>query len=105
VEEVTRRLVVRTEENRAQFREGFAAFAARHGLSDWEGWFSPFDDDTFALVLQNVKKYDMVLDLGAGDLRLAERARRVYAVEVSPIVLGAALSVIGFDLPRKRLKE
>jgi len=103
MKEVIRRLAARTEENRAQFRGGFAAFAARHDLSDWEGWFSPYDD-IHALVLQNIEKCDIVLDLGAGDLRLAlrlaERARRVYAVEVSPVVLGAALSEIGFDLPR-----
>lgn len=104
VEEVIRRLAACTEENRVQFHEGFAAFAARHGLSDWEGWFSPYDDETYSLVLQNVEKSDIVLDFGAGDLRLAlrmaEKVRRVYAVEVNPVVLGAALGEIGFDLPR-----
>jgi len=103
MEEVIRRLAACTEENRVQFQEGFAVFAARHGLSDWEGWFSPYDDDTYAPVLHKVKKRDIVLDLGAGDLRLAlrlaERARRVYAVEINPVVLGTALHEIGFDLP------
>jgi hypothetical protein len=32
------------EQKRAQFRERFNVFAARHGLTDWEGWFSPYDD-------------------------------------------------------------
>jgi SAM-dependent methyltransferase len=104
IEEVVHRLVACTEVNRVQFREGFVAFAARHGLSDWEGWFSSYDDETYSLVLQNVEKCDIVLDFGAGDLRLAlrmaERARQVYAVEVNPVMLGAALSEIGFDLPR-----
>lgn len=104
MEEVIRRLSAGTEGNRVQFREGFATFAARHGLSDWEGWFSPYDDDTYASVLQNIEKCDIVLDLGAGDLRLAlqvaQRTRRVYAVEINPVVLGAALSEVGFDLPR-----
>jgi len=102
-EKVVRRLASCTEENRTQFRAGFAAFAARHGLSDWEGWFSPYDDDTYALVLQSLAKSDIALDLGAGDLRLAlqmaERAWKVYAVEVNPLLVGAALSRIGFDLP------
>ena len=104
VEGVIRRLAACTEENRVQFRVGFADFATRHGLSDWEGWFSPYDDETYSLVLQNVSPDDVVLDLGAGDLRLAllmaGRARRVYAVEVNPVVVGAALGIIGFDLPR-----
>jgi SAM-dependent methyltransferase len=104
MQEVVHRLAVCTDEKRVQFREGFAAFAARHDLSDWEGWFSPYDDETYSLVLQDVGERDVVLDFGAGDLRLAlqmaEQARRVYAVEVNPVVLGAALSEIGLDLPR-----
>jgi len=104
MKEVIRRLAACTEENRVQFRRGFGSFAARHGLSAWEGWFGPYDDEIYSSVLQNLKKDDIVLDLGAGDLRLAlmmvERVRRVYAVEVNPLVVGAALDVIGFDLPR-----
>ena len=104
MEEVIRRLAACTEENRVQFQEGSAAFSASHGLVDWEGWFSPYDDETYALVLQNVDERDTVLDLGAGDLRLAlplaERVRRVYAIEANPVVLGAALREIGFALPR-----
>ncbi len=99
-----RRLQSCTEENRVQFHDGFVAFAARHGLSEWEGWFSPCDDGVYSSVLQSIEPGDIVLDLGAGDLRLslqmAERARLVYAVEVNPVVLGNALRVIGFDLPR-----
>ncbi|MGQ9680485.1 MAG: hypothetical protein ACUVV4_06950 [Candidatus Bathyarchaeia archaeon] len=47
---------------------------------------------------------DVVLDLGVGDLRLdilmTERAKKVYAVEVNPILVGRVLQVIGYDLPR-----
>lgn len=103
VEKVISRLAAVTEQSRVQFQEGFTTFAARHGLPDWEGWFSPYDDETYSLVLQDIGPDDVVLDLGAGDLRLAllmaERARLVYAVEVNPVVVGAALSIIGFDLP------
>jgi len=104
MEDLIHRLEACTEENRVQFREGYAAFAASHDLSEWEGWFSPYDEEVHSQVLQNVDECDEVLDLGAGDLRLAlrmaERVQRVYAVEVSPIVLGAALREIGFALPR-----
>lgn len=104
MEEVVRRLAARTEENRVQFREDLADFATRHHLLDWEGWFSPYDDDTYAVVLAAIQDHDIVLDIGAGDLRLAlqmaGRARRVYAVEVNPLLIGTALQQIGLDLPR-----
>ena len=104
MEEVIRRLAACTEEKRVQFREDFAAFAARHDLSDWEGWFHPYDDETYGLVLQHIQESDTVLDIGAGDLRLAlqmaGRARRVYAMEVNPLLVGAALGETGLDLPR-----
>lgn len=98
------RLATETEERRVQFQEGFESFAARHGLTDWEGWFSPYDDEVYNQVLNNIGEDDVVLDIGAGDLylalRLARRARKVYAVEVNPKVLGPALEAIGWDLPR-----
>lgn len=104
MEEVLRRLAARTEENRVQFHEDLAGFAARHHLLDWEGWFSPYDDDTYTLVLSTIQDHDVVLDIGAGDLRLAlqmaVRARQVYAVEVNPLLAGVALGEIGLDLPR-----
>lgn len=104
MDSVTSRLEANAEQKRAQFREGFDVFAARHGLTDWEGWYSPYDQEVYDEVLQNVVKADIVLDIGAGDLRLAlrlaQRAKKVYAVEVNPWVLGLALEAIGFVLPR-----
>ena len=104
MDSVISRLEAGTEENRVQFREGFEAFAARHELMDWEGWFSPYDGETYNLVLQNIGPDNIVIEIGAGDLRLAlqlaERARRVYAVEVNPLLVGAALQAVGFALPR-----
>ena len=89
---------------RTQFEKGFSAWACRHGLSDWEGWFSTYDETVYEAVLRDVGGGDRVLDLGAGDLRLAlrmaERAERVYAVEVNPVVVAHALDGIGLDLPR-----
>jgi hypothetical protein len=98
------RLKERTEASRSQFRDDFAAFARRHDLEAWEGWFSPYDDQTYDDVLSHFASDDVVIDIGAGDLRLAlcmaERTQRVYAVEVNPLVVSAALEIIGLDLPR-----
>ena len=50
-----------------------------------------------------IPRGSVVLDAGAGDLRfslaIATKAKRVYAVEINPKVLGPALDVIGYDLP------
>jgi SAM-dependent methyltransferase len=104
LESVIRRLEEQTEVARRQSGEGFARFAQRHELTDWEGWFSPYDDETYEAVLSHLTPQDVVLDIGAGDLRLAlrmaERAWRVIAVEVNPLVLAQALEIIGLDLPR-----
>ena len=104
MEDILRRLEAHTEARRCQFREDLAPFARLHDLADWEGWYSPYDERTYAKVLQNIEKEDIVLDIGAGDLRLAlrmaERARWVYAVEVNPLVVGPALETIGLHLPR-----
>jgi SAM-dependent methyltransferase len=104
MEATIRRLQEGTEARRGQFQDGFSRFAKRHGLEDWEGWFSPYDDQTYDAVLSYIASADVVLDIGAGDLRLAlrmaDRAQRVYAVEVNPLVVAQALDIIGLDLPR-----
>jgi SAM-dependent methyltransferase len=104
MERILRRLEARTEAGRCQFRGDFASFARDHNLADWEGWFSPYDEETYSAVLDHIAPDDVVLEIGAGDLRLAlriaERARRVYAVEVNPLVVGPALETIGLHLPR-----
>lgn len=87
-----------------QFDPAYPAFSVRHGLEDWEGWWSAYDEATYQSVLGCIHADDAVLEIGAGDLRLslrlAERARCVVVVEVNPIVLGKALARIGYDLPR-----
>jgi hypothetical protein len=84
--------------------EGFARFAGRHDLTGWEGRFSPYDEDVYQAVVGQIRMDDVVFDIGAGDLRLAlrmsDRARHVYAIEVNPLVLAQALGDVGLDLPR-----
>jgi SAM-dependent methyltransferase len=55
---------------------------------DWERRWAPYDQDTYDQVLAYVAPCASVLDIGAGDLRLAlalaERAAVVYALELQP---------------------
>jgi SAM-dependent methyltransferase len=63
-------------------------------LSDWEAIFAPYDRQTYQAVIERLRPEDVILDIGAGDLRLARQmariVRKVYAVENNPQVLGQA---------------
>ncbi len=63
-------------------------------INDWEAAFAPYAEDTYRAVLAQITPGDVVLDIGAGDLRLTRRvaaiARRVYAIERDPAVLAKA---------------
>ncbi len=84
--------------------DGFVRFLQVHGLEDWEGQFSRYDEETYQAVLERVGPEDVVLEIGAGDLylalRIAQRASRVYAVEVNPLLVATTLAALGFSLPR-----
>jgi len=62
-------------------------------LSDaaWEALYAPYDRPTYQTVLDQLRPDDIILDIGAGDLRLARQmaiiARKVYAVEINAQVL------------------
>lgn len=60
-------------------------------LNTWEAQFAPYDEPTYQAVLRHIAPSDVVLDIGAGDLRLtrriAEIARRVAAIEMQPQLL------------------
>lgn len=60
-------------------------------LTDWEAMWAPYDEQTYLKVLQEITSDDLVLDIGAGDLRLSLRmaavARRVDAVERNPEII------------------
>jgi SAM-dependent methyltransferase len=62
--------------------------------ADWEAMWAPYDEATYRTVLDQIAPDDVVLDIGAGDLRLARRAaricRRVYAIEIQKALLELA---------------
>ena len=64
-------------------------------MLDWANHWAPYDEATYAAVLAAIGPRDVVLDIGAGDLRLtrrlARRARRVYAVERQAAVVQRGL--------------
>lgn len=57
----------------------------------WEAMFAPYDQLTYQAVLDQIHPEDVIIDIGAGDLRLSRRmagiARRVYAVEMNACLL------------------
>jgi hypothetical protein len=67
-------------------------------LSDaaWEAMYAPYDQPTYQSVLQLLKPEDIVLDIGAGDLRLSRQmaliTRKVYAIEINAFVLDKGLT-------------
>lgn len=60
---------------------------------EWERMWAPYDQPTYAAVLEAIASDDVILEIGAGDLRLAKRmarkARKVYAVEQNETLLEA----------------
>ena len=73
-------------------------------LSDapWEAMYAPYDQATYQAALERLKPDDVVLDIGAGDLRFARQMAqvvgRVYAVEINDSVLHQGLDS-GATLP------
>lgn len=57
----------------------------------WEWMWAPYDAPTYQIVLDQIDAKDIVLEIGAGDLRLsreiAARAKRVYALEQNRLLL------------------
>jgi tRNA/tmRNA/rRNA uracil-C5-methylase (TrmA/RlmC/RlmD family) len=72
-------------------------------LDAWEIMWAPYDDQTYSFVLAEIQPDDIVLEIGAGDLRLAFRiankARQVYAIEIQEEVLIAGLNTRKFQVP------
>ncbi len=70
------------------------AFEHPSSEAAWEAMWAPYDEATYRAVLDQIAADDVVLDIGAGDLRLARRAarvcRRVYAIEIQRELLELA---------------
>ena len=70
-------------------RAAVASLAEPSQLEAWEALWAPYDEATYAAVLAVIEPSDVVLDIGAGDLRLtrriAEQAQQVIAWESNPI--------------------
>lgn len=67
-------------------------------LELWEARWAPYDEPTYRAVLSYVQPDDVVLDIGAGDLRLARRmaeiAQRVFAIERQPNLLSNTVPLL-----------
>jgi hypothetical protein len=61
----------------------------------WEAAWAPYDEPTYRTALSALRPDDIVLDIGAGDLRLAKRAaqqvREVIAIEQRAELLSASV--------------
>jgi hypothetical protein len=61
---------------------------------EWEMLWSPYDEVIYHSVLNQITAQDIVLEIGAGDLRLARRAariaRQVVAIEIQEAVIQRA---------------
>jgi hypothetical protein len=64
--------------------------------NEWEFRWAPYDLPTYQLVLNQLLSNDIILEIGAGDLRLAHQmarlTRKVYAVEINSSVLNEGLA-------------
>lgn len=71
--------------------------------SSWELLWAPYDQPTYDIILQAIRAEDCVLEIGAGDLRLARQmaaiARRVLAIEIHPEIIEQAYSKLPQGLP------
>jgi len=58
--------------------------------SSWESLWAPYDQATYDFVLDHLEPDEVILDIGAGDLRLARqmarRVRQVFAIEIDPVL-------------------
>ncbi len=76
---------------------------ANRSEEDWELIWAPYDQPTYDWVLQAIRPEDVVLEIGAGDLRLAlqiaRAARQVYAIEIHPELIERAIAAQPQELP------
>ncbi len=60
--------------------------------------------ENYDKMLLRLKKTDVICDMGAGDLRFdlmaVDVCKKVYAVELNPVILANAIKIIGYEMPR-----
>lgn len=60
----------------------------------WESMYAPYGQATYQSVLHQITLGEVILDIGAGDLRLARQmaalAQKVYALEIAPELFSCA---------------
>jgi hypothetical protein len=70
-----------------------------YSATDWETMYAPYDQATYQAALELLGPEDVVLDIGAGDLRFARQvagvAKKVYAVEINEMVLQQGITSRG----------
>lgn len=75
--------------------------AERVAADDWERMWAPYDETTYRQALAWLNPEDVVLDIGAGDLRLARRmaakTSHVYAIELNRALAGLAVRPLPAD--------
>jgi len=63
--------------------------------AEWELLWAPYSEDTYQEVINFIQPEDVVLEIGAGDLRLAvllaQKARHVYALEIQHVLVEKAI--------------
>lgn len=68
-------------------------------MDAWEQRWAAYDEATYDFVLAQLREDDVVLDIGAGDLRLARRmagrVRKVYAIEIQAALVNDGDDLIG----------
>jgi hypothetical protein len=69
----------------------------------WEAMWAPYDEPTYQTVLDALQSDDIVLEIGAGDLRLARRmakiTKKVIAIEKQKAILEQTLASLSEPLP------
>jgi hypothetical protein len=69
----------------------------------WEAMYAPYDQPTYQAVLDQLVVQEIILDIGAGDLRLARQmaqvAQKVYAVEINGSLLNQTSPLPGNLIP------